>query len=73
MVLSDETKQVLMTNLYYSPDTQFTSIKKWYDAVKKEGITLQEVKEFIQKQETTQLFKKPKHIKHYFPIYAKHK
>ena len=63
----------LMFTKYYEPGLKYTSIKKLYDEVKKSGITLQEVKEFIQRQETTQLFKKQKRIKHYFPIVAKYK
>ena len=63
----------LLQILFYSPNTQFTSIKSLYDQVKKRGITYNEVKEFVQKQEATQLFKKQKRIKHYFPIVAKHK
>ena len=63
----------LLQILFYSPNTQFTSIKSLYDQVKKRGITYNEVKEFVQKQEATQLFKRQKKIKHYFPIVAKHK
>ena len=73
MVLSDETKQVLMTNLYYSPDTQFTSIKSLFDALKNKHITYNEVRDFVQKQESNQLFLKRKRPKHFFPIVAKYK
>ena len=73
MALSENTKEVLLTNLYYSPNTQFTSIKSLYDAVKNKKITYNEVKLFIQKQESNQIFKKQTHVVHYFPIYAKHK
>jgi len=66
MVLSDETKQVLMTNLYYSPDTQFTSIKSLFDALKNKHITYNEVRDFVQKQESNQLFLKRKRPKHFF-------
>ena len=62
-----------MFTKFYNPSTAYTSIKNLYDAVKKDGITLQEVKDFIQKQETSQVFKNQKFIKHYFPIYAKHR
>ena len=54
-----EHERILSTK-YYNPSTQYTSVKNLYDAVKKDGITLQQVKDFIQKQETTQLFKKTK-------------
>jgi len=62
-----------MFTKFYDPSTKYTSIKNLYAAVKKDGVTLQEVKDFIQKQETSQVFKKQKFIKNYFPIYAKHK
>ena len=58
MALSENTKEILLTNLYYSPETQFTSIKSLYDAVKNKKITQNEVKQYIQKQESHQLFKK---------------
>ena len=48
----------IMFTKFYNPSIQYTSIKNLYDAVKKDGITLQEVKNFIQKQETTQIFNK---------------
>ena len=70
-IMNDHDKT--MFTKYYNPSGQYTSIKNLYDAVKKDGVTLKQVKEFIQKQETTQVFKKPKQIKHYFPIVAKHK
>ena len=63
----------LLEILFYSPNTQFTSIRSLYEQVKKRGITYNEVKEFVQKQEATQLFKRQKRITHYFPIVAKHK
>ena len=65
--------QKLLEILFYSPNTQFTSIKSLYEQVNKRGITYDEVKEFVQKQEATQLFKRQKRIKHYFPIVSKHK
>ena len=63
----------LMTVLYYSPNTEYTSINKLYNKLKHRGISYDEVKDFINKQEAHQLFKKPKHIKYYFPIVAKYK
>ena len=73
MSLSENTKEVLLTNLYYSPETQFTSIKSLYDAVKNKKITQKEVKQFIQKQESNRLFKKQPKVKNCFPIYSKNK
>ena len=73
MSLSANSKQVLLQALYYGKTTQFTSIKSLYDAVKNKGITYEEVRDFIQSQESSQLFKKPRKVKHYYPIFAKHK
>lgn len=71
--LSQEAKEKLLETLFYAPSTQFTSIKSLYDNVKNKGITYDEVREFINNQEATQLFKRTKRIKNYFPIVAKHK
>jgi len=73
MSLSENTKQVLLQNLYYSPNTQYTSIKSLHDAVRNKGISYNEVRNFIRAQESSQLFKKQKQIKHYYPITAKFK
>ena len=66
-------KEQLMFIKYYNPNIQYTSIKNLYDAVKSNGITLQEVKKFIENQESNQLFKKRKIPKNLFPILANHK
>ena len=58
---------------FYNPNMKYTSIKKLYDEVKSSGISLVEVRNFILNQETSQVFKQHKRIKHYFPIVAKHK
>ena len=73
MSLSENTKHVLLDNFFYSPNTQYTSIKSLYTTVKNKGITYNEVRNFIQNQESSQLFKKPLRIKHYFPIVSKYK
>jgi hypothetical protein len=73
MSLSAESKELLLTNLYYSPTTQYTSIKNLYDNVKKKGITYNEVRQFLQKQESNQLFKKKTKMRHYFPTTSKFK
>ena len=57
MSLNTETKGTLLKNLFYSPNAQFTSAKALYKQVKKHGIKNKEVKDFVQRQETTQLFK----------------
>ena len=56
MSLSENTKHVLLDNLFYSPNTQYTSIKSLYTTVKNKGITYNEVRNFIQNQESSQLF-----------------
>ena len=61
----------LLRTLYYPPKTLFTSVNSLYNALKRKGITLKDVKEFIQKQESTQLFKRPKRIHSYCIVYIK--
>ena len=39
----------LMEVLYYSPNTQFTSIRSLYNELKNRGVKYNEVREFIQK------------------------
>ena len=58
MFLSKNTKEVLLWNLYYVIGAQFTSIKSAYDQVNNKGIPYDEVHNFIQNQESSQLFKK---------------
>ena len=57
MALSTKTKEVLLHNLFYSPNTHFTSTKSLYEQVKNKGIIQKEVKEFGDNQEYNQLFK----------------
>ena len=73
MVLSAEAKDILLSNLFYSSKTQYTSIKSLYDAVKNKNISYDEVKDFISKQEANQIFKRQRVSKHYFPITSKFK
>ena len=47
------------------------SIKTLYNKVKDEGVTYEDVKEFVQNQEVNQLYRKQPRIKFYFPIVAK--
>ena len=67
------TNENLLMYLYYSPSVGATSIKKLYERVKERGITMQEVKDFISKQATNQVFKQMKRPHRYFPIVAKYK
>ena len=68
----NETEEKLLKVLFYSPKTDTTSIKKLYDKVKHRNITLQQVKDFVDRQEVTQLYKKPNKITHFLPITAHH-
>ena len=61
--LSEDFKNTLLKALFYGADTQFTTIKKLYEQVKKRGITYDEVRNFVKAQEATQLFMRPKRIK----------
>ena len=63
----------LLSVMYYSLSTGVSSVKKLYERVKQRGITLQQVKDFVYKQESHQIFQKPQGIKNYFPIVAKYK
>ena len=63
----------LLKVLYYSPSTGISSAKKLYETVKQRGITFQQVKYYISKQEAHQILKKQPIIKIYFPIDAKNK
>ena len=50
--------EIFLNVLYYSPSTGISSAKKLYGKVKQRGITFQQGKDCISKQETHQLFKK---------------
>ena len=63
----------LLNVLYYSPSTGISSAKKLYEKVKQRGITFQQVKYYIYRQEAHRIFKKQPRIKNYFPIVAKYK
>ena len=69
--MNTETKNKLLSNLFYGPSST-TSIKKLYEKVKRQGITYNEVKTFVQSQEVYQMHLKKKRPKHFFPIVAKY-
>ena len=56
----------LLNVLYYCPSTGIYSAKKIYEKVKQRGITFQQVKDYISKQEAHQIFKKQPRIKFFF-------
>ena len=53
---------------YYNPETGLISATKLYQKVKKQGVTMQQIKDFMRKQETAQLLKPVSKQKYYFPI-----
>jgi hypothetical protein len=57
--------------LYYSAATGLSSATKLYERAKKAGlrVTKQQVKDFVERQETDQVYRKPK-VKHYYPLLA---
>ena len=62
----------LLKEIYYNPKTT-GSIRTIYNQVKNHGITYNDVKTYVQSQQTHQIFKKPKKPKHYFPHMADYK
>ena len=71
--LLPETERKLLDVLFYSPNVSTTSVKELYSKVKNRGITLDQVKNYVQNQEVTQLFKRTKRIHKYFPITANYR
>ena len=69
--MNTETKTTILSNLLYGPSST-TSIKKLYEKVKRQEITYNEVKTFVQNQEVYQMNLKRKRPKHFFPIVAKY-
>ena len=70
---TNSVNEKLLNVLYYSPSTGIVSAEKLYENVKQRGITFQQVKGYISKQESHQIFKNQPRIKNYFPIVAKYK
>ena len=62
----------LLKEIYYNPKTT-GSIRTIYNQVKSHGITYNDVKTFVQNQQTHQIFTKPKKPKHYYPHMADYK
>jgi len=48
----------LIKDAYYNPDTGYVGAQKLYEKLKKEGVTLPQVKRFLKNQEVVQLTKK---------------
>ena len=66
----DKHTEQLLNLLYYSSNSAYNSATKLYDAVKLRGVSYKDVKEWIEKQKSYQLFKKPVRVKKHFPITA---
>jgi hypothetical protein len=64
--------QKLISDTFYDPKYGMQSATKLYNKLRDKGITLKQVKDFIEKQEGYQLNKQPVKVKHYFPIVAKY-
>ena len=60
----------LLHETYYNPTTGLISANKLYQKLKDQGITLKQIKDFLEKQETSQLFKPVVKNKVFFPIVA---
>jgi len=69
----NETEEKLLKVLFYSPSTSSTSVNNLYSTLKHRGVTKEQIKDFVNRQEVTQLYKKPIRIKSYFPISASYK
>ena len=58
----------LISDTFYDPTYGMQSATKLYKKLKDNGVTLKQIKEFIEKQEAYQVNKQPLRIKNYFPI-----
>lgn len=62
----------LIQEAYYDPSIGYQSATKLFHKLKSKGVTLEQIKQFLSKQESTQLHKQPIRVKNYFPIVAKY-
>lgn len=58
-----------LSELYYNPETGLTSAKQLYEQLRDTNYSVNDVKKWLSKQETHQIFKKPK--KQYATIYGR--
>ena len=63
----------IIKQTYNDPEFGLQSAEKLFLKLRNKGITKKQINDFIKKQETSQIYKKPIKVKNYFPIYAKHK
>ena len=69
MSTEEKEKEELLQQLYYDPKKGLTHAEKLYQNVKDQGIKLQEVKDFVSKQELGQRYRQPT-MKDLYPITA---
>ena len=58
----------ILRKYYYDPELGLISANKLCQKVKEHGITLKQVKEFVSKQQTAQLYKPATKERKFFPI-----
>ena len=61
-------KEALIRQVFQNPATGLISAEKLYQKLKDRNVSRKEIHDFLQKQETYQLHKRPRRIRHYFPI-----
>ena len=65
-------KQELIRKTYYDPAKGFVGVSKLYNILKEKGITKEQIKQFLEKQEIYQTSKKkPVHQNSFIPRYPK--
>ena len=66
-------RENILKEIYYNPSSGMISADKLYEKVKKDGFSLREVKDFVNKQSAQQILKHVKPVKYFYPITAKYK
>ena len=64
-------KEAIIRNVYYDPERGLTGIDDLHMKLKPHGITKKQIRDFLNKQQSYQLHKKPTRVHHYFPIHCK--
>ncbi len=67
--MNEVDKQKVLQKIYYDPKQGLINAQKLFQKVRELGIKSQDVKNFLQKQKTAQLYKGPTE-KHFYPITA---
>ncbi len=63
----DQAKEELLKKIYYDPSTGLSSAMALYNRVRAQKITFKEVKDWLKKQETTQIFQPTEKTKIIYP------